>query len=363
VVGGALDLSTDSVSDVVTLRAPEGVVSIEVADVGDGVARAYVHCSPRALTLSDKWAWKLSRSLSEGGHERVLARDNRRSTLANAVSGRGWRSGPAIEPLAGSKCNMVTTHDLPLDENLIDEHGGKPELTNTAHMVGVRVALGDRDAWAFYSDEGETARVVTDSDRRLGMLVATDPEDLGLVADHLVRFLVAARKKWAVFSPDLLKHVAHLHPAHASLMEAHDPMDYEHSVRPVSKESRGNVAALFSEYYDEGRLSAVLRLRRLLRDRTFSVHVTDGGFVIVRDEGDSGLVYDIYVTPSRQGEGIGDELMRCAMSVISKHSKRAYLRTSYPRARKLYEKFGFAESSSRLVLRLDEVLMHRTPSR
>jgi hypothetical protein len=56
-------------------------------------------------------------------------------------------------------------------------------------------------------------------------------------------------------------------------------------------------------------------------------------------------------------------LMRCALSIISKRSKRAYLRTSYPRARKLYEKFGFEESSSRLVVRLDEVLLTRTPSR
>lgn len=350
-------------TDIVSVQAPEGVASVELAPVGDGIARAFIHCSPRALTLSDKWAWKLSRAAAETGYRQLLARDNRRSTLSSALSGRGWKSSAAFEPLTGSKCVMVTTHDLPLDENLIDEHGRHLDLVNTEHMVGVRVTMDDRDAWAFYSDEGETARIVTDAQHRFGMLVATDPEDLPLVADHLVRFLVTARKRWAVFSPDLGEHIAHLHPARASLLELHEPIDYEHSVKLVSKATRGSVVGLFSEYYDEGRLSAMMRLRRFLRDKTMSVHVTAGGFVIVRDEGGSGLVYDIYVTPSRQGEGVGDELMRCALSEISKRSKRAYLRTSYPRARRLYEKFGFSESSYRLVLRLDEMLISRTPSR
>ncbi|HIH00828.1 TPA: GNAT family N-acetyltransferase [Thermoplasmata archaeon] len=350
-------------ADIVSVSAPEGTASIELAPAEGDIARAFIHCSPRALTLSDKWSWKLSRSLAEAGYRELLARDNRRSTLSGALSGRGWKSTAAVSPLPGSKCVMATTHDLPLDENLIDERGRSLDLLNTEHMVGVRVALDDRDAWAFYSDEGETARVVTDSPRRLGMLVVTDPDDLPLVADHLVRFLVTARKRWVVFSPDLAAHIAHLHPARASLLELHEPIDYEHSVKPVSKETRGSVVDLFSEYYDEGRLSAMMRLRRFVRDKTLSVHATDGGFVIVRDEGDSGLVYDIYVTPSRQGEGIGDELMRCALSEISKRSKRAYLRTSYPRARRLYEKFGFSESSYRLVIRLDEMLISKTPSR
>ena len=350
-------MPTDASADVVSISAPEGTTSIELAPLGDEIGRAFISCSPRALTLSDKWSWKLSRSLAETGYQQLLARDNRRATLSSALSGRGWESGPALEPLPGTKCVIVTTHDLPLDENLIDESGRNLELANTEHMVGVRVRLDDRDAWAFYSDEGETARIVTDSQHRLGMLVATDPEDLPLAAYHLVRFLQTARKRWVVFSPDLGDHIAHLHPARASLLELHGPTDYEHSVRPVSKETRGSVVSLFSEYYDEGRLGAMARLRRFVRDETLSVHVTDGGFVIVRDEGDSGLVYDIYVTPSRQGEGIGDELMRCALSEISKRSKRAYLRTSYPRARRLYEKFGFSESSHRLVVRLDETLI------
>lgn len=313
--------------------------------------------------MSDKSAWNLSESLAETGYSRLFARDNRRSTLRSALSGRGWKSAPAIAAHSGQKCHMVTTHDLPLDEELVDERGGKPELANTSHMVGLRVELGARDAWAFYTDEGETARIVTDSERKLGMLIATSKEDVELAADHLVRFLVVAKKKWAVFSPDLLEYVAHLHPANAVRMELEDPPQYEHSVEPLSKANRGRAASLFSEYYDENRMSAMMRLRRYARDKMFSVHVADGGFVILRHEGDSGLVFDIYVTPSKQEEGMGNELMRCALSTASERSSKVYLRTSYPRARTLYEKFGFRQTSSRLVVRLDEVLLTRTPSR
>jgi ribosomal protein S18 acetylase RimI-like enzyme len=356
-------LTDDLSSDIVTLGAPEGVISVEVVPVAADVARLFMHCSPRALNLSDQWAWRLGTSLSEKGYGQVLARDNRKTTLRNALSGRGWRASSAIEPLHGPRYNMVTTHDIPLDEDLIDEHERPLELANTAHMVGVRVELGKRDAWAFYTDEGETARVVTDTERRLGMLVASNREDLSLVADHLVRFLVTARKKWAVFSTDMAAHLTHLHPARAVLLDLAEPGQFDHSVAPLSRQNKGSAVTLFSEYYDEGRLNAMMRLGRFARDKSFSVHVADGGFVIVRHEGDSGLVYDIYVTPSKQGEGLGDELMRCALTTISERSKRAYLRTSYPRARRLYEKFGFRESSSRLVVRLDETLLTRVPSR
>ncbi len=353
----------DKCSDVVTMSAPEGVVSVEIAPVGADHARIFMYCSPRALNLSDQWAWKLGNALSERGYGHVLARDNRKSTLRSAVSGRGWAVRAAVEPLVGPRYNMVTTHDLPLDETLIDEKGRALELANTAHMVGVRVELGERDAWAFYTDEGESARVITDSEHRLGMLVASSQADLSLAADHLVRFLVTAKKKWAVFSDDLAGHLTHLHPTRTALLELQEPGEHEHSVHPLSRENRGAAAGLFSEYYDEGRFGAMVRLRRFARDNNFSIHVTDGGFVIVKNEGESGLIYDIYVTPSRQGEGIGDELMRCALTAISKRSKRAYLRTSYPRARRLYEKYGFKESSSRLVVRLDEALLTRLPSR
>ncbi|MCJ2533054.1 MAG: GNAT family N-acetyltransferase [Candidatus Thermoplasmatota archaeon] len=345
------------------MRAPEGMASVELMPLDNEVARAFLHCSPRGLKLSDKLAWKLSESLAETGYSKIIARDNRKSTLRNALSGRGWKADLAIAPHSGQKCHMVTTHDLPLDEELIDERGCAPELANTGHMVGLRVELGTRDAWAFYTDDGETARVVTDSERKLGMLVATSKEDIGLVADHLIRFLVIAKKKWAVFSPDLLEYIAHLYPANAVRMELEAPPQCEHSVEPLSKSNRGRVVALFSEYYDESRLSAMMRLRRYARDEAFSIHVTDGGFVILRHEGDEGLVFDIYVTPSKQEEGMGNELMRCALSTASERSSKVYLRTSYPRARTLYEKFGFRQTSSRLVVRLDEVLLTRAPSR
>jgi GNAT superfamily N-acetyltransferase len=345
------------------LRAPEGTASVELMPLDREMARAFLHCSPRGFSLSDEWAWKLSESLVEAGYSRVIARDNRKSLLRTALSGRGWKAGPAIDVHSGRKYNMVTTHDLPLDEDLIDERGCTPVLANTAHMVGLRVELGTKDVWAFYTDEGETARIVTDSERKLGMLVATSKEDVGLAADHLVRFLVIAKKKWAVFSPDLLEYIAHLHPAEAVRMELEDPPQCEHSVEPLSKANRGRAVTLFSEYYDEGRLSAMMRLRRYALDKAFSVHVMDGGFVILRHEGDEGLVFDIYVTPSKQDEGMGNELMRCALSTVSERSSKVYLRTSYPRARTLYEKFGFRQTSSRLIVRLDEVLLTRAPSR
>jgi ribosomal protein S18 acetylase RimI-like enzyme len=112
---------------------------------------------------------------------------------------------------------------------------------------------------------------------------------------------------------------------------------------------------LFSEYYDEPAMHSLFRLRRFRIDRNYAVYYIDGGFVITRLDGDTGLIYDIYVTPSRQGEGIGAELMRCGITDLAGKVSSCYLHTSYPRAKRLYEKFGFKTVYSQLGIRLDEI--------
>ena len=196
------------------------------------------------------------------------------------------------------------------------------------------------------------------------MVVVTERGDIGLAVDQLVAFLAAAKKSWAVFSRDIEGYVSQYHPTPAYRMELGSPGRQEHSVDPLSKANRRMAARLFSEYYDENGFKARARLRRLDKDESYSIFVADGGFTIVRLEKDLGLLYDIYVTPECQGEGVGDELMRCAIDFIAANdANMAYLHTSFPRAKTLYEKHGFEEVSSHLVLRLDEVALTPPPSR
>jgi GNAT superfamily N-acetyltransferase len=135
------------------------------------------------------------------------------------------------------------------------------------------------------------------------------------------------------------------------------PVAFEHKCERLTSRNRSQAVKLFSEYYDESTMQSMFRLRRYRADRNYSIHMIQGGFVITRLEGDTGLIYDIYVTPSRQGEGLGAELMRCALTDLTGKASSCYLHTSYPRAKRLYEKFGFRVVYSQLGIRLDEIAL------
>ena len=347
---------------VVTVSTGEGAASIEILPVSDDTARAFLICSPRNLRLDEDSARQLSTSLADAGFSNLLVHDNKSKFLERTLSSEKWSFKKAIDERVDHRYNIVATSDLPLEEDLIDHSGEPLDLTNTGHMVGLELELEGRKVWAFYSDDGDSARVLPSGERRTGMLAGFSEEDTRLAADQLVRFFATAKKTWAVFSADLDHMVRHFRPTLAYRMELDSPGKFEHSVQPLCRDNRADASALFSEYYDEGWLPAYLRLRKLARDKAYSVFLTDGGFVIVRIDKDAGLIYDIYVTPSKQGSGVGSELMKCALDYLSGRVDKVYLHTSYPRAKQLYEKFGFRVVSSHLVIRLDEVSLTPPPS-
>lgn len=339
----------------VLVKGPEGALSVELVLLREGVSRGFRSHSPRGLKLSQTSALELSGKLADDCSGKLLIADTKKRIVSRALESQGWQASRAVEARIDHKCSICTTYDIPLDEQLQDDRGGTPDISNTSNMVGVSIDLGDRCAFGFYTEDGDTARIVSEGQRKQGMLVAQSSEDMAESADCLVRFLATARKKWAVFSVDMGRFVRQYDPIVMWRMALESPRGYDHSVKPVSKESRKSSVRLFSEYYDEGGLQASMRLRSMLSDKSYSVFATDGGFVVTKLEGETGLVYDIYVTPGRQGEGVGGELMRCALSNLAGRARTVYLHTSYPRAKALYEKFGFKTTYSQLAVRLDEL--------
>lgn len=342
---------------VVLLRCPEGVLSIELMPLREGVKRGFTSHSPRGLRLSDASAGRLSQALAAENPGRLLVADTRKRVLARALVPQGWRVSRAVTPRVDSKCSMCTTYDIPLDEELVDDQGEKPDISNSSHMVGVSMDLRGRNAFGFYTDDGDTARIVSEGARKQGMLVAQSSEDMADAAECLLRFLAVTKKKWAVFSVDMGRFIRGYEPRTMWRMSLEGPRGHDHSAVPVSRDNRKGLVRMFSDYYDEGVLQASMRLRRMLSDRSFSVFVVDGGFVVTKLEGETGLVYDISVTPARQGEGVGAELMRCALSNLAGRASTVYLHTSYPRAKAMYEKFGFKVAYSQLAVRLDELVL------
>ncbi|MGD9962508.1 MAG: GNAT family N-acetyltransferase [Thermoplasmata archaeon] len=342
-------------ADVVLVKGPEGALSVELVPLREGLSRGFRNHSPRGLRLSPESAKELGDKLAAECGGRLLIADTKKRVLTRALRPLGWRVSRAVEAHMDHKCSMCSTYDIPVEVEFVDDHGSKPDLCDTSDMVGLGMDIGGRPAFAFYTDDGDTARIVSEGPRRQGMLVAQSQDDMEVAVDRLVRFLAAANKRWAVFSLDMGRFVRRFDPIVMWRMVLEGPRGYDHSVKPVSRANRKDTVGLFSEYYDEGGLQASMRLRNMLANKSYSVFATDGGFVATKLDGETGLVYDIYVTPARQGEGLGGELMRCALSSLAGRARAVYLHTSYPRAKALYEKFGFKTTYSQLAVRLDEM--------
>lgn len=349
--------------DVIVVRDGERALSLELMPLREGVARGFLHASPRNMKLSDASRTKLRDDLTARPYSKVLVLDNKHNLLRGALQKSGWRLTRAIPTKPSMQCVMMTTYDLPMDDSLFDAGGLRVDTKNTDHMHGIEVDLGARKAWAFYTDDGTTARIVCEPERRLGMMVASNTEDFEQVARCLLEFLAMANKSWAVFSMDMGRYIRRYDPITMWRMTLDRPIGYQHNVQPVSSSNKREAVRLFSEYYDETKLESMFRLRRMRSDKTFSTFVMDGGFVITRLEGDVGLIFDIYVSPARQGEGLGSELMKCAITQFAGRVTSCYLHTSYPRAKRLYEKFGFKTVYSQLGIRLDEVVLEPPRSR
>jgi len=343
--------------DVIVVSCEAGTLSLELVPMRDGVARAFLRASPRTLALPEEAAQKLHRLLMVRPHSRILVQDNRRGLVKNALSKQGWSISRAVKPKLTLQCSMMTPYDLPMDESLFEPTGVGVDLKNTDRMHGIEIDLGPRKVWAFYTDEGDTARIIYEGERKLGMLIASNADDFEVAAGCLLHFLSMAGKSWAVFSADMGRFIRKYDPIIMWRMVHERPMAFQHSAKPLSRDNKAEAVRLFAEYYDETKLQAMLRLRRLRSDRRYSMFLVDGGFVIGRSDGEIGLIYDIYVTPGKQGEGLGSELMKAAMSSLAGRTSSCYLHTSFPRAKRLYEKFGFKVAHTQLGIRLDEIIL------
>ncbi|MBN1678291.1 MAG: GNAT family N-acetyltransferase [Candidatus Thermoplasmatota archaeon] len=343
--------------DVIVISCEQGTLSVEIMSLRDGVARAFLRASPRTLVLPDQAAQKLHRLLMVRPYSRILVQDNRRGLIKNTLSRQGWSISRAIRPKLPLQCSMMTPYDLPMDDSLFEPTGAAVDLRNTDQMHGIEIDLGPRKVWAFYTDDGDTARIIYEGERRLGMMVASNPEDFEIAGGCLLHFLSMAGKSWAVFSADMGRFIRKYDPITMWRMALERPRAFQHSAKPLSKQNKAEAVRLFSEYYDETKLQAMLRVRRLRSDPRYSMFLVDGGFVINRTDGETGLIYDIYVTPGKQGEGLGSELMKAALSNLAGKVNSSYLHTSYPRAKRLYEKFGFKVVHSQLGIRLDEIVL------
>ncbi len=352
------ELGPDARSEVIIVKSEEGALSLELMALREGVARGFLRESPHGLKLSAQSIKRLSDMLRRQPYLKIIVQDTKKKLLGRALRQAGWKVTNNIRSDLQKECTLATTFDLPLDERLADQDNRPLNLSSSEELTGIGIDVpSGRKAWAFYTEDAETARVITEEERRQGMLVASDPQDIFPAADCLVRFLAAAKKKWAVFSLDLGRFIRGFDPTAMWRMTLDGPKPFELRGKRYSDEDKSALIRLFSEYYDESALQSRFRLRKFRADKHYSIYTIGGGFVINHLNGETGLIYDIYVTPAKQGQGLGKELMKCALTDFVGRASSVYLHTSYPRAKLMYEKFVFKVAHTQLGIRLDEIVL------
>lgn len=358
------DFASGAQSDIIIIKDGEGALSLELMPLRDGVARGFLKVSPRGAKFSQKSIEHLSSELLARPYRRILVQDTKKKLLRNTLGRVGWGVARAVPDVVHKACTYVTSYDLPIDETLLDSEGNTPNLIGMEELHGVCINTSSgRKAWAFYTEDFETARIITEADARQGMIVASNPQDVFVATECLIRFLASARKKWAVFSSDLGRFIRAFDPTTLWRMSLDSPKGFHHTAERLSDKNKARLIRLFAEYYDESPLQARFRLRRFRSDPNYSMYLVDGGFVINHLTGETGLVYDIYVTPSKQGQGLGSELLRCALTDFTGRATSVYLHTSYPRAKHLYEQFGFKVAHAQFGIRLDETALTPPPAK
>src|SRR4030065_512536 len=165
------------------------------------------------------------------------------------------------------RCSTVTTYELPIDENLMDSDGRRPDISNTSQMSGSSVDLGDRKAWAFFTEEGDAARLISVKERRQGLLVANSTDDMFDAAECLVQYLAAMKKPWAIFSTDIGRFIRKYDPITWWRLTLDRITPYQHSAQPLSSEHTKMALRLCAEYYDESLMQARFRLMKYRDDR------------------------------------------------------------------------------------------------
>ena len=193
-----------------------------------------------------------------------------------------------------------------------------------------------------------------------GYAVAASREEMPEMLLSVVLQLRKEGKRYLILGEEYSEYTELIHPYPLWRMSLSRQKKYDHECR-VAKISDWNVLAkLISEYEDAEISSVYERLTKRLASNEYRYLLTPGneGFALIKFmEGAKGMINDLYVSPQHQAKGLGDELTRGCISHLSESCIGMHLNTIYPRARRLYEKYGFKVDYTDLSIALNQKRM------
>jgi GNAT superfamily N-acetyltransferase len=352
-------------TSILTLEDAKGrsSLSIEPSSLEDGSVRLFKELSGTDFKPDAPTVERLAAFLDDAGVREVIFEDTRKAVLTKLLRKIGF--------------HLVRTYDAPKGVKVRWRPWNEPTPADMRYFgVGTtgqvslgpgnrRLALSDRQGAVgeiVFTDHGRFVRARANRFGSDGFGLVRPGADPSSLLVSLVREMAKEKKRYIILGQEYSDVSKPIHPFPLWHMVLSSPEESPHGCRPAVDADRAILVKLASQYEDTDIHAAWERVEKNLQNQSFRYILPPGseGFALLRFmEAAEGMINDLYVPPEHQGKGIGDELTRGSISVLSKSCINVHLNTIYPRARRLYEKYGFSVQYEDLCVALNQRTMSR----
>lgn len=323
--------------------------------------RLFKEFSGTGFSPSTESSKQLSTFLDGFKARKIIFEDTRKGLLAKLMKRVGYRFAKTYEFPRGTKTHWRSWNEpTPPDMRYlgIEEHG-QVSICQSSR----RLSLSDKDGAIgeiVFMDYGRFVRAKANRYGSEGFGLVERGRDPSILLTSLVKEMVKERKRYLILGPEYSAAAKPIHPFPLWHMTISPPGKYKHGCRFAAESDMGALVTLTSEYEDSDGNAAAARVMKNLQNKSFRYLLSPGneGFALIRFmEAAEGMINDIYVSPRHQGKGVGDELTRGSLTALSESCLNVHLNTIYPRAKKLYERYGFKIQYEDLCVALNQRTM------
>ena len=336
-------------------------LAIEPSPQDDGSVRLFKELSGSNFWPNEESNERLAAFLDGINVKKFFFEDTTKGILAKLLKRIGYRFAKTYEFPRGTKTQWRAWNEpTPPDMRYlgIEEHG-QVSICQSSR----RLSLSDKNGAIgeiVFMDYGRFVRAKANRFGSEGFGLVERGRDPSILLTSLVKEMIKERKRYLILGPEYSAASKPIHPFPLWHMTISHQEEYEHGCRFATESDTGVLVNLTSEYEDSDIKTAFARVMKNFQNPSFRYLLAPGneGFALIRFmEAAEGMINDVYVSPQHQGKGVGDELTRAALTALSKNCLNIHLNTIYPRARRLYERYGFKIQYEDLCVALNQQTM------
>lgn len=337
-------------------------LAIEISQEETEAIRLFAVQSGPAISPAQADISRIESVFSDLGVKRVFFEDIGRSMITKLLRRMGYREAKIFELERRVQTSWPVLDDPPTSGNF-RYFGVADDTSIETSKNNRRLLLRDQSGpigEIFFTDYGRFARCkanLIDVEGFGRLFSDTEPS---LLMKVLFKELKKERKRYLILGPEFGECSSEIHPFPLWHMVLSKPRRMDHGCRIATEPDKRIIATLASEYENTSQRSALTSITKKYSNSNFQYILSSRGegFALIKFmEGAEGMLHDLYISPIYQGKGVGDELLRATISHLSENCIRLHLNTIYPRAKKLYEKYGFETIFTDLCVPLRQKMM------